>query len=562
MPNAFHAIHRVPVDGEYVVRVVLGGLRPKTSMPVTIALWVDEKQLQTTTHDQEQAASFSDDRQDFGGQAVQFRVRLAAGDHWLSVAIPRIYEGLPARYNGPNPSTRPDTPREFRPPANAPPERLALLKKRFEEAGAELVKIPLNGVRVNAVEVGGPYEYVKGPSKASVQKIYTCGHLTGAHQPTCAPRIVTSFARRAFRRPVTAREMEKYVALVRRAQKEEGSFDEGLAVGLQAILVSPDFLFRIERDRPAAGKAATVRISPHELATRLSYFLWASMPDETLRRAADTGTLRDPKVLAYQVRRMLRDPKSRALAENFGGQWLQFRALESLTRDREKFPDFEDYLRLSMRHETELFVDHVVRTDRSVLDFIDGRYSFLNERLAKHYKVPGVTGPEFRRVDLTGTNRGGVLTQGSVLAVSSVRDADVPRAARQVGARQPAQRASTRAPGRRTEPRRDDDRHVGVDARAARAAPEGIRRAPRATGGWIRSASAWRTSTRSAHGARPTESSRSTRKASSPTDGRSTAPTSCGRFSARSARRSRGPSRRSSSRTPSDAVSSGTTRRP
>jgi hypothetical protein len=161
------------------------------------------------------------------------------------------------------------------------------------------------------------------------------------------------------------------------------------------------------------------RITPHEFATRLSYFLWASMPDDELRRAADSGTLRDPNIVAYQVRRMLRDPKSRALAEHFGGQWLQFRALESITRDRERFPEFEDYLRLSMRRETELFVDHVIRQDRSILEFIDGRYSFLNERLARHYNVPGVFGPTFRRVDLTHSPRGGVLTHGSVLTVSS-----------------------------------------------------------------------------------------------------------------------------------------------
>jgi hypothetical protein len=143
------------------------------------------------------------------------------------------------------------------------------------------------------------------------------------------------------------------------------------------------------------------------------------MPDAALRRAADAGTLRNPGVLAAQVRRMLKDPKATALAENFGGQWLQFRALESTTRDRERFPDFEDYLRLSMRRETELFVEHVIRDDRSILDFIDGRYSYVNERLARHYGIPDVTGPEFRRVDLSATPRTGVLTQGSVLTVSS-----------------------------------------------------------------------------------------------------------------------------------------------
>jgi mono/diheme cytochrome c family protein len=440
MPNAFHSMHRIPVEGEYVVKVVLGGLRPKASQPVTIALWVDQKQVMTATHDQEGAASFSDDRQDFGGQSVQMKLRLSAGDHWISVAIPRIYEGLPVRFAGPNPSTRPDPPREFKPPANATPERLEQFRKRFDDATAELAKIPLNGVRVNAVEVGGPYSYEKGPSKASIDKIYICGHRDGKHLPTCTPRIMTHLARRAFRRPVTTREVQKYVELTQTAQKEENSFDEGLAVGIQALLVSPDFLFRIERERPVTAPASTAtsfyKISPHELATRLSYFLWSSMPDAELRRAADTGTLRDPKILAFQVRRMLRDPKAQALAENFGGQWLQFRALESLTRDRDKFPEFEDYLRLSMRRETALFFETIVREDRSVLDFINGRYSFLNERLARHYGVPNVTGPEFRQVDLTATPRGGVLTQGSILSGLVVRDAHVAGVAWQVGPRQ------------------------------------------------------------------------------------------------------------------------------
>jgi hypothetical protein len=218
---------------------------------------------------------------------------------------------------------------------------------------------------------------------------------------------------------VATREVQPIIDLTREAQQEEGSFEEGLAVGLQALLVSPEFLFRIERDRPPAGHAASHPISPHELATRLAYFLWSSMPDAELRRAADAGTLRQPAVLAAQVTRMLRDPKSRALAENFGGQWLQFRALESVTRDRERFPDFEDYLRMSMRRETELFIEHVIHEDRSILDFIDGRYTFVNERLARHYGILDVTGPEFRKVDLTGLPRGGVLTQGSVLTVSS-----------------------------------------------------------------------------------------------------------------------------------------------
>jgi mono/diheme cytochrome c family protein len=419
LPNAQHGVYRVPVDGEYLIKVFLGGLRPANSDPITLALWVDDQQVKTAEFDLDRSARFDTDRQDFGGQTTEFRVRLAAGDHRLAVAIPRIYEGLPARYGGPNPSAKADPPREFKPPPGLPPDRLAIFKQRFDETQAALDKITLNGVRVANLEVGGPYSQAKGPSEESLEKIYTCGHLHGGHQPACARRIITDLARRAFRRPVTAREMSKYVDLVHQAEEQEGSFEEGIAVGIQALLVSPDFLFRIERDRPGPAGMTAQKITLHELASRLSYFLWSSMPDAELRRLADAGTLRNPAVLAAQVRRMLQDPKSRALADNFGGQWLQFRALESVTRDRERFPEFEDYLRLSMRRETELFFEYIVREDRSILDFIDGRYSFLNERLARHYGVPGVSGPEFRRVDLSGFPRGGVLTQGSVLTVSS-----------------------------------------------------------------------------------------------------------------------------------------------
>jgi hypothetical protein len=409
----------VPVDGEYMIRVFLGGLRPLNSDPIQIALWVDDHEVQHVVHDPERFGRFEIDRQDFGGQTTDFRVQLKAGDRRIAAAIPRIYEGLPARYNGPNPSARPDPPREFTPPPNAPPDRIALLRKRFDEAKAVLDKIPLNGVRVANVEVGGPYSQVSGASAESRARIYTCGHTEGAaHLPVCTTRILTDFARRAFRRPVTNAEVKPFIDLAKEVQQEERSFEEGLAVGIQGILVSPDFLFRLERDRPT-GAAGWHQVGQHELAARLSYFLWSSTPDAALRRAADLGTLRQPAVLAAQVRRMLRDPRSTALAENFGGQWLQFRALESVTRDRDRFPDFEDYLRLSMRRETQLFVEHVIRDDRSILDFIDGKYSFLNERLARHYGVPNVSGPEFRRVELAGLPRGGVLTQGSVLTVSS-----------------------------------------------------------------------------------------------------------------------------------------------
>jgi hypothetical protein len=420
LSNAFHAIHRIPVEGDYVIRVGLGGLRPAGSAPISVALWIDDRQISSLEFDPERSARFDEDRQDFGGQMVEFRARLTAGDHAIAATIPRIFEGLPARYGGPNPSPKPEPKRrEFNPPPNATPERVAQLRKQYDETQATLNAIPLNGVRIGSVDVGGPYAQVTGPPEASAAKIFVCGHAAGQHVDACVPRILNSLAARAFRRPVATTEMNKYIALARQAQRDEHSLEEGLAVGIQALLVSPDFLFRIERNRTASAGADVQRISQHELATRLSYFLWASMPDAPLRRAADMGTLRDPAVLEAQVRRMLRDPKAASLAEQFGGQWLQFRALESMTRNRERYPDFDEYLRQSMRRETQTFVEHVIREDRSILDFIDARYSYLNERLARHYGIEGVAGPEFRRVDLTGTPRGGVLTHASVLAVSS-----------------------------------------------------------------------------------------------------------------------------------------------
>jgi hypothetical protein len=209
------------------------------------------------------------------------------------------------------------------------------------------------------------------------------------------------------------------MSLASAATKAGDSFEEGLCVAIQGMLMSPHFLFRIEKD-PAGKPESANEINQHQLATRLSYFLWSSMPDDELFACADKGVLRQPAVLKAQVSRMLNDPKARALVENFGGQWLELRKLESAKPDRQRFPEFEDYLRMSMRRETELFFESIIRDDRSILDFVDGNYTFLNERLAKFYQVPGVKGPEFRKVALEGhPERGGIVTHASVLTISS-----------------------------------------------------------------------------------------------------------------------------------------------
>jgi hypothetical protein len=415
--NSLHAMHRFPVEGEYLFRFGLNGVRPLGSDPIHLGLWIDGHEVQALTLDAAGTAGFADDRQDFSGKTVECRLRVAAGDHWVAATIERMYEGLPAEFGGPNPSRQHVAPREFKPPPGLPPERLAAFKKRFEARMKE--KAPTNDIRISALEIGGPYSQTRGPSDDSLRKIFVCGHLHGGHHADCTRRIVGNLVRRAFRRPATPQEIDRFVRLVALARKQGDSYEEGICLAVQGILVSPNFLFRIESDPPSAKGEAPHLISQHELASRLSYFLWSSMPDDALRRYADQQMLRKPGVLAAQVRRMLKDPKSHALAENFAGQWLQFRGLDAFRPDKDRFPDFDDYLRMSMRHETEMFFDSIVRDDRSILDLLFGKYTFLNERLANFYGIPGVEGPAFRRVDLTGTPRGGILTQASVLAVTS-----------------------------------------------------------------------------------------------------------------------------------------------
>jgi hypothetical protein len=216
---------------------------------------------------------------------------------------------------------------------------------------------------------------------------------------------------------VTAAETAQFGKLYALARQQGDSFQEGIATALQGVLVSPHFLFRVERE-PAAKPYG--QISQYELASRLSYFLWSSMPDDELLTAAGAGRLRQPAVLQAQVKRMLRDPKARALVENFAGQWLQFRNIEVMKPDPGKFPDFDDAVRYAMRRETELFFEEMVREDGNVLDILDATHTYLNERLARFYGIEGITGPEFRRVDMSKSPRGGgVLAHGSILTISS-----------------------------------------------------------------------------------------------------------------------------------------------
>lgn len=403
--HSFHVMHRFPVDGEYDFRLTLNGHRPNQSEPTHPALFIDGKM----------AREFEFDATDLEGQAVECRLPLSAGEHLISATYLRNYHGLPPSYKGPEPSSR-------------PPEALINPRGKLSEKDIETLrkygtKIKTDGIetridnRFESIDVIGPYNQRTGPSNAALRHVFVCGHLNGGHTDACPRAVVKAFASHAFRRPATKDEVDKYVAFYSLARKQGDSFDEGIATALEAILVAPEFLFRVEKE-PAGPNA--VPIQPYELASRLSYFLWSSNPDADLLRLAGSRTLARPQVLEAQVRRMLRDPKSFALVENFAGQWLQFRNIDVVRPDPGQFPLFDDGLRYSMRRETELFLDGIIHNDGSILELLDANYSFSNERLARFYGVPGVNGPEFRRVEMSHTERGGgILAHASLLTVTS-----------------------------------------------------------------------------------------------------------------------------------------------
>ncbi len=272
---------------------------------------------------------------------------------------------------------------------------------------------------VDALEIRGPFNALPPPLPDSYRRVFTCGHTTGQHTSECVRLDLTHLARLAYRRPVTDNEIAKLTNLVASGQQNGLSFEQAMRLGVEAILVSPNFLYRIERDPNPADPNAVHPVGEYELASRLSYFLWSSTPDEQLLKLADEHALSKPEVLHAQVKRMLEDPKADALVDNFAGQWLELRNLDSIHPDPDEFPQFDESLRKAMYTETRMFVSSIIHEDGSILDFIDGKYTYLNEKLAKFYGIPGVVGPQFRRVALEGDQRSGVLTQASVLMVTS-----------------------------------------------------------------------------------------------------------------------------------------------
>jgi hypothetical protein len=377
--------HYFPLDAEYVVKVQLQRRRPADVQQ--LELRVDGEPLKTFQVGGSPAARSADDADNLpANRPLEVRLPVKAGPHLVAVTFLQrtiVPDGLG--------------------PTSLPLGTISFRGKRGSETGVE------------RVEIGGPYN-PQGPGDTpSRRRIFVCRPAGNDSSDGCARKTLASLARRAYRRPVGDPDVAKLLEFYRQGREQNG-FDAGIQSALERVLVDPQFLFRIEREPAARG---VYRVNDVELASRLSFFLWSSIPDDELLDLAARGKLGDTAVLEQQVRRMLADPRARAVVDNFAAQWLYLRNVRAVAPDVNAFPGFDGDLRDAMLRETELFLGSQLREDRSVVELLTANYTFLNERLARHYGVPGIYGSHFRRVTITDPNRIGLLGQGSILTVTS-----------------------------------------------------------------------------------------------------------------------------------------------
>jgi mono/diheme cytochrome c family protein len=395
--------HQFPLDGEYVVRIVLQRDKDERivglSEPQELLVLLDGEPVKTFTV----------------GGIYERTLGNVMYEHNTENAAQLEYERTA------------DANLEVRFPAKAG-ERLVGVTFRKETVEPEGMFTPLlpdlaylgkgDEPTLASISIGGPYNATGSGDTASRRKIFVCQPADSNDEARCAREILSKLARSAYRRPVTEGDVRALFALYETG-REEGDFEAGIAMALQKILVSPEFLFRLERDPSDLAPETAYQLSDLELASRLSFFLWSSIPDDELLGLAERGQLKDPAVLEQQIGRMLADSRSKALVENFAGQWLYLRNMRSVSPDPGEFPEFDDELREAFQRETELLFESMLREDRSVLDLLNADYTYVNERLARHYEIPNVHGSRFRRVPLVDEGRRGLLGQGSILTVTS-----------------------------------------------------------------------------------------------------------------------------------------------
>jgi len=389
-----------PMDGDYEIQIRLTRDRNEhvegLNDAADLELLLDRERVKVfTVKPPAREAGFSEDYQpnhDNIDRDLKIRVPVKAGPHAVGVAFLK------------NPTALIETARQ--------PYRAHFNSYRH----------PRLQPAVYSIAIIGPYAAKGAGETPSRRKLYVSRPTGPNDEDAAARKILTTLMRRAYRRPVTDGDVQGAFDLYKQARTEAGvgGFDAGIEMALSAVLVSPEFLFRVEQDPPGIAPNTSYRISDLQLASRLSSFLWSSIPDDELLDVAVANTLHQPAVLERQVKRMLADDRSRALVTNFASQWLHLRNLDSITPDMRLFPDFDDNLRQAFRQETELFFESILREDRSALELLNARYTFVNERLAKHYGIPHVYGTRFRRIELDAdSGRGGLLRHAGILTVTS-----------------------------------------------------------------------------------------------------------------------------------------------
>jgi Protein of unknown function (DUF1592)/Protein of unknown function (DUF1588)/Protein of unknown function (DUF1587)/Protein of unknown function (DUF1585)/Protein of unknown function (DUF1595) len=385
--------HYFPVDGEYEIALGLqrgrAGEILSTGRERKLDLRLDDQRLELFTVAARQR------RADINTgvtaeAALKVRLPVKAGTHAIAAAFEKdtvLQEGILFR------------------------QRADAVQSHFEGVGS--------------ISIAGPFN-IQGPGATpSRDKIFVCHPSAPAEEQACAQKILSSLARRAYRRPIAADDLPQLVALYKQGA-EAGGFESGVRLALQKILVSPEFIFRAELDPAEARTGSVHRLNDVELASRLSFFLWSSIPDEELLAVAERGGLSDPSMLERQVRRMMADPRSQALVKNFIGQWLFLRNIPKMQPDMTAFTYFDDNLRQALEKETQLLVESTLRDDRSVVDLLTTDYTFINQRLAEHYGIQGVYGNEFRRIAVNDPKRQGLLGQASIMAVTAYPNRTAP----------------------------------------------------------------------------------------------------------------------------------------
>jgi len=428
-----HADYDFPGDGTYYFRV-RGYSNPGANSRVRplVQVLVDGKPLGKPIN--------VNDEQKLTKMYASTPLKVSAGKHTITMAL--INNGTKEEYDAAVEAERLATVSPTTQPATQPNMGLALNAQPPRSRGRGPLPVGTRGGQLGVVgrgrgpvippapppptgratlglhffEVEGPIEPTLERMPESYRRVMVALPSTTVTKQQAAEKIIRDFATKAYRRPVTGDEVQRLLALWKSSDADGDQFEESISSTLAVVLASPHFLYHMERE-PTAAEGAVRTLDEYELASRLSYFLWSSMPDEELSSLAAQGKLREN--LDAQVIRMLQDPKSRALDDNFAGQWLQLRMMENVNPDPKLYPDFDAALRVAMATETQMFFDAIVKEDRSVLDFIDSDFTFLNERLARHYGIDGIKGEQFQRVQLAAGQRGGLLTQGSILTITS-----------------------------------------------------------------------------------------------------------------------------------------------